>query len=71
VTLLVEVKEGRRWQPFDEIVAHHGRFTYRYTFLRTTQPTSYRFRVALPTNGADGYDYRPGGGSNTITVHVS
>ena len=71
VTLLVEVKEGRRWLPFDEIVARKGRFTYRYTFLRTTQPTSYRFRVALPANGAGGYDYRPGGGSNTITVHVS
>jgi hypothetical protein len=69
VTLLVEVKEGRRWQPFDEIVARNGRFTYRYTFLRTTQPTSYRFRVCLPANGAGGYSYRPGG-SNTVSVHV-
>jgi hypothetical protein len=69
VTLLVEVKEGARWQPFDEIVAAHGRFAYRYTFLRTTEPTSYRFRVALPANGAGGYRYTPGG-SNSVTVRV-
>jgi hypothetical protein len=70
VTLLVEVREGRRWQPFDEVVALKGRFAYRYTFLRTTQPTSYRFRVALPASGSAGYAYDPGG-SNAITVHVS
>ena len=70
VTLLVEVREGRRWQPFDEIVAERGRFAYRYTFLRTTEPTSYRFRVALPASGSVGYDYTPGG-SNSVAVHVS
>ena len=70
VTLLVEVREGRRWQPFDEIVAEHGRFAYRYTFLRTTEPTRYRFRVALPASGSVGYDYEPGG-SNPVAVHVS
>jgi hypothetical protein len=69
VTLLVEVREGRRWQPFDQIVARGGRFAYRYTFLRTTRPTNYRLRVALPANGAGGYDYQPGA-SNPITVHV-
>jgi hypothetical protein len=69
VTLLVEVKEGSRWQPFDELVALDGRFRYRYTFLRTTQPTSYRFRVALPANGADGYHYTPSA-SNQIVVRV-
>lgn len=69
VTLLVEVKEGSRWQPFDEILAPHGRFAYRYTFLRTTQPTSYRFRVALPAHGAGGYDYSPAG-SNPVLVSV-
>lgn len=69
VTLLVEVREGRRWQPFDEIVARSGAFAYRYTFLRTTEPTTYEFRVALPANGAGGYHYRPTG-SNTIRVHV-
>jgi hypothetical protein len=69
VTLLIEVREGRRWQPFDQVVAVKGRFAYRYTFLRTTSPTSYRFRVALPASGSSGYDYQPGG-SNAITVHV-
>jgi hypothetical protein len=69
VTLLAEVREGSRWQPFDEILAPHGRFVYRYTFLRTTQPTRYRFRVALPENGAGGYDYTPAG-SNSVLVSV-
>jgi hypothetical protein len=69
VTLLVEVKEGRRWQPFDQIVARHGNFKYRYTFLRTTGPTTYTFRIALPANGAGGYDYRVGA-SNTVNVRV-
>lgn len=70
VSLLVEVYEGHRWQPFDEIVSTNGRFAYRYTFLRTTSPTSYRFRVALPASGSLGYEYLPGA-SNTITIHVS
>jgi hypothetical protein len=70
VTLLVEVRAGRRWQPFDEVVAEKGRFAYRYTFLRTTRPTSYRFRVALPASGSAGYDYQPGA-SNQITVRVA
>ena len=69
VTLLIEVREGNRWQPFDQIVAPAGRFRYRYTFLRTTVATTYRFRVALPANGAGGYDYAPGA-SNTVAVHV-
>lgn len=69
VTLLIEVREGDRWQPFDQIVAPAGRFRYRYTFLRTTEPTTYEFRVALPANGAGGYDYDPGA-SNTVAVHV-
>jgi hypothetical protein len=70
VTLLIEVREGRRWQPFDQIIARGGRFRYRYTFLRTTQPIDYLFRVALPANGAGGYDYAPGG-SNIVRVHVA
>jgi len=70
ISLLVEVREGHRWQPFDEVVAVHGRFGYRYTFLRTTQPTTYRFRVALPASGSAGYDYQAGG-SNAVNVHVS
>jgi hypothetical protein len=69
VSLLAQVKEGNRWQTFDQIVAHSGRFAYRYTFLRTTQPTSYQLRVALPANGAAGYDYTSGA-SNAVVVHV-
>jgi len=69
VTLLVEVKDGRRWQPFDEVVAHKGRFRYRYTFLRTSSPTTYRFRVSLPASGSAGYAYSPSG-SNEVSVHV-
>jgi hypothetical protein len=70
VSLLVEVYEGHRWQPFDEIVSTDGQFAYRYTFLRTTRPTSYRFRVALPVSGSLGYEYLPGA-SNTIRIDVS
>jgi len=69
VSLLVEVKEGERWQPFDQVVAVHGRFAYRYTFLRTDEATIYRFRVALPASGAAGYPYRPGA-SNAVSVLV-
>ena len=67
--LLVEVKEGGRWQAFDEILAHAGRVAYRYTFRRTTTPTTYRFRVALPTGGAVGYPYSFAA-SNAVSVHV-
>jgi hypothetical protein len=70
VTLLVEVKDGRRWQPFDEVVAHKGRFRYRYTFLRTSSPTTYRFRVALPASGSAGYPYYHSAASNEIAVFV-
>jgi hypothetical protein len=70
VTLLVEVKDGHRWQPFDEVVAHKGRFRYRYTFLRTSSPTTYRFRVALPASGSAGYPYYHSAASNEISVYV-
>jgi hypothetical protein len=69
VTLLIQVREGRRWQTFDQITTSTGRFAYRYTFRRTTQPTTYTFRVALPASGSGGYPYAPAG-SNTIRVHV-
>ena len=69
VSLLIEVKEGRRWQPFDQVVAVDGRFSYRYTFLRTTYPTTYEFRAALPASGSAGYPYQPGA-SNAVAVHV-
>jgi hypothetical protein len=70
LTLLVEVKAGSRWEAFDQLVTHTGRFTYRYTFLRTTRPTTYSFRIAMPASGAAGYRYQPAS-SDAITVHVA
>ena len=57
LTLLVQVRVGRRWETFDQLLTHDGRFEYAYTFLRTTRPITYKFRVALPASGAAGYDY--------------
>jgi hypothetical protein len=70
LTLLVQVKVGRRWETFDQLVTHHGRFAYSYTFLRTTTTTTYIFRVALPVSGAAGYNY-VSSASHTRTVTVS
>lgn len=71
VTLDVEVQEGRRWMIFDQLVASsNGRFHYSYRFHATTEPTTYKFRVALPDNGSVGYPYAPGA-SNTVEVHVA
>jgi len=70
VTMLVQVREGRRWQTFDQITTRNGRFAYRYTFRRTTLPTTYTFRVTLPESGSAGYPYAPAG-SNTVRVHVA
>lgn len=71
VTLDVEVREGRHWRIFDQTVAgRKGRFHYSYRFHATTEPTTYRFRVALPDSGSGGYPYTPGG-SNTVNVHVT
>jgi hypothetical protein len=70
LTLLVQVKIGRRWETFDQLVTHSGRFAYRYTFLRTTTTTTYAFRIALPVSGAAGYDYLPAT-SRALTVTVS
>jgi len=71
VTLDVEVREGRHWMIFDQLVADsNGRFHYGYRFHATTEPTTYKFRVALPDNGSVGYPYAPGA-SNTVEVHVA
>ena len=67
--LLVQVKEGKRWQTFDQLQLHNGTIGYRYTFLRTSRPTSYSFRVALPSGGDVGYPYTTGA-SNQVSVHV-
>jgi hypothetical protein len=71
VTLDVEVREGRRWRFFYQIVTgRRGHFHYSYRFHNTTEPTTYTFRVALPDTGAKGYPYTHGA-SNTVDVHVS
>jgi hypothetical protein len=71
VTLDVEVREGRRWRIFDQVVANSkGRFHYSYRFHATGEPTSYTFRVGLPDSGSGGYPYTPGA-SNSVNVHVN
>jgi hypothetical protein len=69
LTLLVQVKVGRRWETFDQLLTHNGRFAYSYTFLRTSTTTTYAFRVALPVSGAADYDYLPSD-SRTISIKV-
>jgi hypothetical protein len=71
VGLVVEVKEGKKWRSFDQVVANRkGRFHYSYNFHATTEPTTYAFRIALPNTGAQGYPYTPGA-SNEVNVHVT
>ncbi len=70
VTLDTEVKIGKRWMPFDQlIVLGEGDFGYSYRFLRTTTPTTYTFRVALPATGSGEYPYAFGS-SNVVRVRV-
>jgi hypothetical protein len=71
VTLDVEVREGKHWRIFDQVVAHRkGRFHYHYHFHATTEPTTYTFRVALPDSGSGDYPYTPGA-SNSVRVYVA
>jgi hypothetical protein len=72
VTLDVEVREGRGWKIFDQVVANRkGKFRYGYRFHATNESTTYRFRVALPDSGSGSYPYTPSGASNTVQVHVT
>jgi hypothetical protein len=71
VTLDVEVKEGRHWKIFAQVVANgKGQFRYSYRFHATNESTTYTFQVALPHTGAQDYAYTPGA-SNTVNVHVT
>ena len=70
VGLQVQVREDRRWVTFDDLVTRGGRFSYRYTFHRTTQPTTYTFRVSLPYGGSVGYPDR-WAASRKIAIHVA
>jgi hypothetical protein len=70
VALNLEVQEGRRWKIFEQIgTDRKGRFHFNYRFHSTSEPTVYRFRVALPKVGSAGYDYAPGA-SNKVAIHV-
>jgi hypothetical protein len=68
--VLVQVKEGRRWQTFEELKVHNGVIAYDYTFLRTHNPTAYTFRIALPSNGDVGYPYAANA-SPGVSVYVA
>ena len=71
VGLQLEVREGRHWKMFGTVVAHDkGKFHYKYKFKSTTEPATYRFRVALPPTGSSGYLYTVGA-SNAVNVHVT
>jgi hypothetical protein len=61
LALDVEYLEGSSWKVYDTVLASpgSGRFTYRYTFRRTTQPITYTFRVAIPPTGVSGYPFLP------------
>jgi hypothetical protein len=72
VTLDVEVKEGRHWKIFDQVVTNRkGKFRYSYRFHATNESTTYTFQVALPDSGSGSYAYTPGGASNPVQVHVT
>ena len=71
VPLELEYREGSRWMVYDTVWARpgDGRFSYRYTFERTTQPITYTFRVAVPPDGVSGYPYQAVA-SPARSVHV-
>jgi hypothetical protein len=71
VALVAEVKDGKNWKVFAQLVANsRGQFRFHYRFHATTEPTTYKFRVALPDTGARNYPYAPAA-SNTVEVHVN
>lgn len=60
VPLDLQYRDGRRWRTFDQLRSKRdGTFSYRYVFRRTTRPTIYSFRVAMPSGGVVGYPYSP------------
>lgn len=61
LALDVEYLEGSSWKVYDTVLASpgSGRFSYRYTFHRTTQAITYTFRVAIPPAGVSGYPFLP------------
>ncbi|MGD0198867.1 MAG: hypothetical protein ABSC56_13295 [Solirubrobacteraceae bacterium] len=70
--LQLEYLEGRRWMIYTDVRAGSagGRYSYRYTFERTTESITYTFRVAIPASGVSDYPYEPVA-SAPASVHVS
>ena len=66
-----EYLEAGRWMIYDVVHTDpsSGRYSYSYTFRRTTQPITYSFRFALPASGVEGYPYAPSA-SPARSVHV-
>jgi len=71
VPLDFEYLEAGRWMIYDVVRTDpsSGRYSYSYTFRRTTQPITYSFRFALPASGVAGYPYAPSA-SPSRSVHV-
>lgn len=72
ITLDPQVKEGHKWQSFDQFRVYQEGTSraYVYTFLKTSEPVTYEFRVALPATGSGEYPYASGA-SNVAYVHVN
>jgi hypothetical protein len=70
--LEVEYREGSRWMIYIQVLAKpsDGRYSWHYTFERTTQSITYSFRVAIPSTGVPGYPYESGA-SPARSVHVN
>ncbi len=71
LALELEYLEGNRWMVYTLVSARpgDGRFLYRYTFRRTTEPITYTFRLAIPSGGVAGYPFQPTA-SPARSVHV-
>jgi hypothetical protein len=67
----IEYREGDQWLVYTQVRADSrtGRFSWRYTFERTTESITYSFRVAIPASGVAGYPYAPAA-SAVRSVHV-
>lgn len=69
--LEIEYREGSKWMTYTEVLANasNGRYSWHYTFERTTESITYSFRVAIPATGVSGYPYWPAA-SPARSVHV-
>ncbi|HEX4035141.1 MAG TPA: hypothetical protein VHX66_11920 [Solirubrobacteraceae bacterium] len=71
VPLDFEYLEAGRWMTYDVVHTDpaSGRYSYSYTFRRTTEPITYTFRFALPASGVERYPFAPSA-SPARSVHV-